>query len=191
MSETLFLTFVLLISFLMGSIPIGTRTPSFHGWIDLIRGVVAVGGSILILRFAGDVPVEVEFTWSQWIGNPGLTGWCAALGVCAGRAFPPWPGFSGSKAIFVGLGAFSLMIPIAVLGGVLTYGVVVWPKWYRSGKGEAALDPKATLTGLLMTVIIYMVLYPMGIETAIGAFLLLLILSRHESDMDRLLESSH
>jgi len=61
---------------------------------------------------------------------PAMSG--AALAVMLGHAFPVFLRFRGGKAVASFLGAFLCLAPLAILGAVATFAVVVWRTRYIS-----------------------------------------------------------
>jgi glycerol-3-phosphate acyltransferase PlsY len=146
---------------------------------DTLKGCLAIvlSGSLgesLFGRF-------LELPADPW-GFGGLPlSWAAGLAVVSGHCFSPWLRFRGGKGVATGFGVFALLAPWAALSGILGFIVVFLST--RTGS-------LASLAGLLILVISHVVLpqFSLGIHLLFGSALVFMILARHESNLDALLE---
>jgi glycerol-3-phosphate acyltransferase PlsY len=149
--------------------------------LDVVKGSLPV----LLLSLPG-----IQSAWTSWwdgMGHPGMeitdnviwfTGFCAVLGHC----FSPWVRFKGGKGVATGFGVILILTPFAALGGILGFGFTFL---------KTKLGSLASIVGLSTAAIVHLVLRdhgPYKPHLWIGAGLLFLILVRHESNIDSLLE---
>lgn len=163
---------LLLIAYLLGSIPTGLLLAraagvdirsSGSGNIGATNVYRTLGRSVGILTLAGDclkglAPVLV----AKYLHLPDI--WIAAVGLAAflGHVYTIFLRFKGGKGVATALGVFLGVAPLAVLGVLLIFVAVVWKSRYISlGSIVAALampllvallDPRPPL--VLMTLII-------------------------------------
>jgi acyl phosphate:glycerol-3-phosphate acyltransferase len=107
-----------------------------------------------------------------------LAGFCTVLGHC----FSPWVKFKGGKGVATGLGVLAVLAPIAAAVGVVSFVFC----FLKTKTGSLS-----SIVGLMMAAATDLVIKAPGTYGAhlwIGAALIFLILFRHESNMDSLLE---
>ena len=144
------LVFVLVASYLLGSIPFGYLTGRIAG-IDIRQAgsgnigatnVVRVLGKrygypVFILDFLkgfGAVEIAIAFARAarpEW-GSPEVYGILAAFGSVIGHSFPPWLKFRGGKGVATAAGALFGLMPLAMLIGVAIWIIVFWLTRYVS-----------------------------------------------------------
>src|SRR6267142_592850 len=144
------LVFVLVASYLMGSIPFGYLAGRIAG-IDIRQAgsgnigatnVVRVLGKrygypVFFLDFfkgLGAVEIAIAFARAarpEW-GSPELYGILSAFGSVIGHSFPPWLKFRGGKGVATSAGALFGLMPLAMLIGVAIWIVVFWLTRYVS-----------------------------------------------------------
>src|SRR4029077_6426884 len=127
------LVFVLVASYLLGSIPFGYLAGRIAG-IDIRQAgsgnigatnVVRVLGKrygypVFILDFLkgfGAVEIAIAFARAarpEW-GSPEVYGILAAFGSVVGHSFPPWLKFRGGKGVATSAGALFGVMPLAML----------------------------------------------------------------------------
>jgi len=138
------LAFVLVASYLLGSIPFGYLAGRIAG-IDIRQAgsgnigatnVVRVLGKrygypVFFLDFfkgLGAVEIAIAFARAarpEW-GSPEVYGILAAFGSVIGHSFPPWLKFRGGKGVATSAGALFGLMPLAMLIGVAIWIVVFW-----------------------------------------------------------------
>ena len=138
------LVFVLVASYLLGSIPFGYLAGRIAG-IDIRQAgsgnigatnVVRVLGKrygypVFLLDFfkgLGAVEIAIAFARAarpEW-GSPEVYGILAAFGSVIGHSFPPWLKFRGGKGVATFAGALFGLMPLAMLIGVAIWIVVFW-----------------------------------------------------------------
>ncbi|MEO7162797.1 MAG: glycerol-3-phosphate acyltransferase [Bdellovibrionia bacterium] len=146
-------------------------------FLDVGKGVLAVflatpaGHQILDATF----PVEAlglssESSLTMW--------WVTGLVAILGHCFSPWMNFKGGKGVATGLGVILVLSPISALFGVIGF---VTAFLYRR------IISLACIAGMLLASVTYVVLNPVGIHLGVGGIIILLILTRHEANIDALL----
>jgi glycerol-3-phosphate acyltransferase PlsY len=103
-----------------------------------------------------------------------LTGFVAVLGHC----FSPWLNFKGGKGVATGLGIILVLSPLSALFGVIGFAITFFYK--RMGS-------LASIAGIALAAVTYVVLNPVGVHLWVGGAIILLILMRHEANIDALL----
>ena len=130
---------VILLAYLLGSIPFGYLIVRFYSQADIRqtgsggtgatnvsrRSGKAAGLSTLVLDAAkGALAV---FLARLWLSPDGSLTWpvgLAALAVIVGHIFPVWLGFRGGKGVATGAGVLLMLVPFAVIvAGVLFLAV--------------------------------------------------------------------
>jgi glycerol-3-phosphate acyltransferase PlsY len=152
--------FVLLLTYLLGSIPFGYLIVKLRGGGDVRETGSGGTGATNVTRRAGKRAglltllldalkgaAAVLIARVVFDGSEGAGWWVAAsaFAVVAGHVFPVWLGFRGGKGVATGLGAFLLLAPLALLSALPVFVVVVWATRYVSlgSITAAALMPLA------------------------------------------------
>jgi glycerol-3-phosphate acyltransferase PlsY len=200
---------IYLAAFLLGSIPFGILMA--HAFTDVkdlqsrgsgnigatnvsrVAGFWPAGFLTFLFDFLkGAVPVFVASlaSFQSWyLGLFQNTGdfslsviWFAGFCTVFGHCFSPWVKFKGGKGVATGLGVIAVLAPVAALVGVLGFALC----FFKTKTGSLS-----SITGLTLAAITDLVIRPTGSYGSylwIGAALIFLILYRHESNMDSLLE---
>ena len=158
--------FIVLLAYLLGSIPFGYLIVRVGGGGDVRRTGSGGTGATNVTRRAGKWAGVLTLVLDASKGaaavlvaralladGPGVNWWVAAsaLAAVAGHVFPVWLGFRGGKGVATGLGVFLVLAPLAVLCSLLVFVVIVWATRYVSlgSIAAAALIPLAVwLLGL-------------------------------------------
>jgi glycerol-3-phosphate acyltransferase PlsY len=152
---------VLIVGYLLGSIPFAYLLARRHRGIDLrLAGSGNVGAANLlrtttkkigVSAMALDVGKGVASVLVAQRLDPGATG-PAVAGIAAvlGHIYPVWLGFRGGKGVATTCGVFAVLAPQATAIASLVFLAVVW--WTRyislgSVGGSVLLAPLAYLTG--------------------------------------------
>ena len=195
---------VVLISYLLGSIPAGYLVGRIAGIdirhagsgnigatnvtrvlgkrygypvfiVDFLKGLVAVSMSILIEKRAQPVLVPTQ-----------LFGIVAAISCVIGHSFPVWLGFKGGKGVATSMGALFGLMPFVAL-----IGVGVWVITFEVTRYVSV----ASMTAALAVPISILILMPLK-QTG-GAVLLYfsiclaaLVIFRHRSNLSRLVRGT-
>jgi glycerol-3-phosphate acyltransferase PlsY len=165
------------ISRVMGFWPWGAATFA----LDLLKGAVpvlaleaglfaAIAASLTGAAAGGSAPEAVSAV-AAW-----AVGLCAVLGHC----YTPWLGFRGGKGVATGLGALAVLSPWASLAGLVAFGLVF---------AATRVGSISSLSGILGVSVTHLVIAPTGAYLWFGAALVLVILVRHEGNLDALLEN--
>jgi glycerol-3-phosphate acyltransferase PlsY len=191
-------------AFALGSIPFGLWVARASGGVDpRTRGSGNIGATNVsrVLGFwpwgfatfaldfgKGLLPaLAVRSGWvaGAWdIGGAGLASrdplaWAPGLCAVLGHCYSPWLGFKGGKGVATGLGALAVLSPLAALFGALAF----WLAFAATKTGSLS-----SLSGLLAGAVSHVLLAPVGTYLWIGGALALVILVRHESNLDALLQ---
>src|SRR5216117_3231433 len=144
------LAFVLVASYLLGSIPFGYLAGRIAG-INIRQAgsgnigatnVVRVLGKrygypVFFLDFfkgLGAVEIAIAFARAarpEW-GSPEVYGILAAFGSVIGHSFPPWLKFRGGKGVATAAGALFGLVPQATVIGLAIWLLVFWLTRYVS-----------------------------------------------------------
>jgi acyl phosphate:glycerol-3-phosphate acyltransferase len=152
--------FVLLLAYLLGSIPFGYLIVRLRGGGDVRETGSGGTGATNVTRRAGKWAglltllldalkgaAAVLIARLTFDGGEGAGWWVAAsaFAVVAGHVFPVWLAFRGGKGVATGLGAFLLLAPLALLCALPVFVIVVWATRYVSlgSITAAALMPVA------------------------------------------------
>lgn len=187
--------FVIVVAYLLGSIPFGylivrgksgddvRQTGSGGtGATNVSRRAGKTAGVLTLvldaLKGAAAVLIAQNFGGSDWLTAG------AAIAVIVGHIFPVWLGFRGGKGVATGAGVFLVLAPIALLcAGLVFLAIVFFTRYVSLGSMMAAalipvfvwlhgsfVEPAADLRPLL-------------IATVAGA---LLIIFAHRGNIERL-----
>jgi glycerol-3-phosphate acyltransferase PlsY len=122
-----------------------------------------------------------EFPAQSWaLGSPLLV-WTSALFSVLGHCFSPWLRFRGGKGVATAFGAIALLSPVAAFAGVVAFLVVF---------AASRLGSLSSLVGLLLVTVAHAVLPSSepGPHLWAGALILLIVLARHEKNLDALID---
>jgi glycerol-3-phosphate acyltransferase PlsY len=200
------------VSFLLGSIPFGLLMARAFRVGDLqSRGSGNIGATnvsrvvgfwpagaltFLLDVLKGLLPTllvslaPVQSVWTAWwerMGHPGVeisesVVWLVAFFAVLGHCFSPWVGFKGGKGVATGFGVILVLSPWAAAAGILMFAFT----FLKTKTGSLS-----SLLGLLTVALTYVVIHDRqayGAYTWVGAAILFLILVRHESNLDGLLQ---
>lgn len=145
--------FVILIAYLLGSIPFGylivrakeggdiRQTGSGGtGATNVSRRAGKAAGILTLLLDAMKGAAAVLF--SMWVFGPPLYSWiaAAAVAVLLGHIFPVWLRFRGGKGVATAVGVFLVLAPAAVAVALLIFiGIVFLTRYVSLGSIVAAL----------------------------------------------------
>ena len=159
-------SFIVLLAYLLGSIPFGYLVVRAGGGGDVRETGSGGTGATNVTRRAGKWAGVLTLLLDALkggaaalvasrvlAGGAGVNWWVAAsaLAAVAGHVFPVWLGFRGGKGVATGLGVFLVLAPLAVLCALLVFVAVVRATRYVSlgSVTAAALIPLAVwLLGL-------------------------------------------
>lgn len=188
---------VVLIAYLLGSIPFGYLIVRFAGGDDIRdRGSgnigaanvarnagLAAGALTLLLDAAkGYAAVFIASRISHGSNSPRLM-MAAAIAAVFGHMFPAWLGFRGGKGVATSLGVFLPICREAVLAAVILWILVV-AFWHYSSLGSIVV-------AAAMPVLVYLLYAPRhappGYVTMGTMLIAILVLVQHRSNIERLI----
>ena len=129
---------LLLVSYLLGSIPFGVILAKFLGGVDVRKAGSGNIGATNVARVAGPAAgvltllLDVAKGWfAVWLAARlmhGETGFLVAAGFFAllGHCFPLWLRFRGGKGVATAAGAFAALCPEAMIAALILFALVVW-----------------------------------------------------------------
>ena len=129
---------LLLVSYLLGSIPFGVIFAKLFGGADVRKSGSGNIGATNVARVAGPIAgaltllLDAAKGWlAVWLagrvmrGEAGLlvaAGFFALLGHC----FPPWLRFRGGKGVATAAGVFAALCPEAMVAALILFALIVW-----------------------------------------------------------------
>jgi glycerol-3-phosphate acyltransferase PlsY len=181
---------LIVLAYLLGSCSFGLLMARLYGGVDprqsgsgnigatnVARTVGKGAGALTLLGDCAKGIVAVAL--AQWWGSSSMVSAAAALSAVLGHIFPLYYGFRGGKGIATALGVLLPMLPWPLLGGCVVWLAVVAMWRYVSAGSILAAVAVPVLAALLA--------YPPPMTgAAIG--ISLLVLYRHRSNMQRLLQ---
>ncbi|HZI60589.1 MAG TPA: glycerol-3-phosphate 1-O-acyltransferase PlsY [Pyrinomonadaceae bacterium] len=198
MRSQLRLLLVVIIAYLIGSIPFGYLIVRAKGGGD-VRDTGSGGtGATNVSRRAGKAAGVVTLILDALKGAIAViiaqlmlkgddTTWlpaAAAIAVIVGHVFPVWLKFRGGKGVATGVGVFLMLAPLAVLfAGVIFVTVVALTKYVSLGSILAA----ATIPLFVWLFVLEVDLKPLLAASITGA---LLIVFAHRGNIARLLSGT-
>ena len=194
---------IVIVSYLLGSIPFGCIAGRMAG-IDIRKAGSGNVGATNVVRvlgkrygypvFALDVlkgfgAVKISMVMSgqhlEW-NSPEISGMVGAIFSVLGHVFPPWLKFKGGKGVATAAGALLALMPIATLIGVAVWIIVFWLTRYVS------------LASVVATAALPIVILVIGSADGHSGRLLVyssvcvaaLVIWRHRSNLSRLLRGT-
>ena len=140
---------LLLISYLLGSVPFGVILGKLFGGADVRKAGSGNIGATNVARVAGPAAgvltllLDAGKGWfAVWLPGHfmhGTSGLLVAAGFFAllGHCFPPWLRFRGGKGVATAAGVFGALCPEALLAALILFGLVVW-FWHYVSLGSLA-----------------------------------------------------
>ena len=129
---------LLLVSYLLGSIPFGVILGKLFGGADVRKAGSGNTGATNVARVAGPTAgaltllLDAAKGWlAVWLAGRvmhGQAGFLVAAGFFAllGHCFPPWLRFRGGKGVATAAGVFAALCPEAMLAALILFALVVW-----------------------------------------------------------------
>jgi len=199
MSSDLIYVFFLVGSFLLGSIPFGIFVAKKFGVRDVRHQGSGNIGATNVTRLAGFWPaglltlfldflkgllilLPLQMSWLTIDGFEPTREMLWSIGAIAvfGHCFSPWLKFNGGKGVATCFGVLFVLSPWSALAGLFGFGMA-----YLITRVGAI----GSLTGLFFALFLHLVFYPLSFYMMIIKTIMLLVLYRHESNLDALLLS--
>jgi len=193
---SLSLVWIPVAAYLLGSIPFGLLVTKLFGAGDVHAAGSGNVGATNVTRVAGpfagiltlllDAAKGSVAVWLAAHFSGELSGWMVLAGLAAliGHCFPVWLRFHGGKGVATAAGMFLMLSPLALLGSVLLFIVVVVISRYVSLGSIAA--------AAAMPLLIYLFWAPHHAPPLIvtfGAFAAaILVVYKHDANIQRLVE---
>jgi glycerol-3-phosphate acyltransferase PlsY len=196
MNTSLLVPIIPLAAYLLGSIPFGLLFTRLFGAGDVRKSGSGNIGATNVARVAGPMPalLTLLFDFAKgavpvWmagrVSNQSAT-WMmiAALAALAGHCFPIWLRFHGGKGVATAAGAFLVLCPLALLGSVILFLIVLFFWRYVS---LASISAAAA-----MPLLIYLLWAPHHAPPMIVTFGALaaavIIVYKHDANIQRLVQ---
>jgi glycerol-3-phosphate acyltransferase PlsY len=181
---------LLVLAYLLGSLSFGLLMARLYGGLDPRQsGSGSIGATNVartmgktagILTLLGDcIKGVIAVMVAQWWGSSAFISAAAALSAVLGHVFPLYHGFQGGKGVATALGVLLPTLPLPLLGGCAIWlaVVVIW-RYVSVG---------SILAAVVVPILAALLAYPLPlVGAAIG--ISLLVLYRHRSNMQRLLQ---
>jgi acyl-phosphate glycerol 3-phosphate acyltransferase len=183
-------------AYLFGSVPYGFLIARWHGHDIRTRGSGNIGATnvgrllgrkwgviVFMLDFAkGALPVLA----ARWLGEPDWLPVAAGAAAFLGHLFPVWLKFQGGKGIATGAGVVFMLLPLASIGALFVWLVVLVSTRYVS---LASIGAALALTGIRMVSVAEPFAPSQRILTLFCLLATALVLARHTSNILRLLQN--
>jgi glycerol-3-phosphate acyltransferase PlsY len=192
------LLLVVIIAYLIGSIPFGYLIVRAKGGGDVRETGSGGTGATNVSRRAGKalgvltlildaLKGAIAVLVARLMFDADSTDWfvaAAAIAVIVGHVFPVWLGFRGGKGVATGVGVFLALAPMAVLlAGIIFAAVVAVTRYVSLGSILAA----ATIPLFVWLFVLEVELKPLLAAAIAGA---LLIVFAHRGNIARLLSGT-
>ena len=185
-------------AYLLGSIPFGLLLGRLFGTADIRKAGSGNIGATNVARVAG--PAAGVLTLLLDVGKgavavlmaqqlaSGSALWMMVAGICAllGHCFPVWLGFRGGKGVATAAGVFLVLCPLALLGAVILFVlVVIYWRFVSLGSISAAAA---------MPLLVYLFWAPHHAPPLVVTFgslaAALLIVYKHDGNIQRLVQGN-
>ena len=145
------LIIILIVAYLIGSIPFGYLIVRTKGGGDVRQTGSGGTGATNVSRRAGKAAGVLTLLLdaskgaaavliAQAVGGSDWIKAAAAIAVILGHIFPVWLGFRGGKGVATGVGVFVVLAPIALLcAGVVFVSIVFFTRFVSLGSITAAV----------------------------------------------------
>jgi len=183
-------------AYLLGSIPFGLLVAKVFGGGDVRKAGSGNVGATNVARVAGPLAGILTLVLDAAKGSAAIwlaahfsgevAGWMVLAGLAAliGHCFPVWLRFHGGKGVATAAGVFLMLSPLALLGSLLLFLIVVMFSRYVSLGSIAA--------AAAMPLLIYFLWAPHHappLVVTFGAFAAaMLIVYKHDTNIQRLVE---
>jgi glycerol-3-phosphate acyltransferase PlsY len=185
-----------IVSYLLGSIPFGLLFTRLFGGGDVRKSGSGNIGATNVARVAGPLPALLTLFFDiakgaapVWLaaritGESAAWMMIAALAALLGHCFPVWLKFRGGKGVATAAGAFLVLCPLALLGSIILFLLVLFLWRYVS---LASISASAA-----MPLLIYLFWAPHHAPPLIVTFGALaaaaIIVYKHDANIQRLVQ---
>ena len=185
-----------IVAYLLGSIPFGLLLTKLFGGGDVRKAGSGNIGATNVARVAGPLPGILTLLLDAakgaaavWIAarfsNESAT-WMiiAALAALIGHCFPVWLKFRGGKGVATAAGVFLMLSPLALLGSVIVFVLVVafWRYVSLASISAAAAMP-------LLVYLLWAPRHAPPLAVTFGALAAaVLIIYKHDANIQRLVD---
>jgi acyl phosphate:glycerol-3-phosphate acyltransferase len=185
-----------IVAYLLGSIPFGLLLTKLFGGGDVRQAGSGNIGATNVARVAGPLPGILTLLFDAakgaaavWLAarfsnDSAMWMVIAALAALLGHCFPVWLRFRGGKGVATAAGVFLVLSPLALLGSVIVFVLVV-AFWRYVSLGSIA-------AAAAMPLLIYILWAPHHAPPLVVTFGALaaavLIIYKHDANIQRLIE---
>lgn len=188
---------LLVLSFLLGSIPFGLMIAKIYGVENLRAQGSGNIGATNVARVVGFWPAgfltflldalkgllilaPLKFGWvpEGAIPHSNTLLWGIGLAAMVGHCFSPWLKFNGGKGVATTFGVIGVLAPLSGLVGGAVFGLT-----YLATRVGAA----GSLLGLLAAIAVHRIFYPFEPSMLLFGAMVFVAIYRHESNLDGLL----
>ena len=185
-----------IVAYLLGSIPFGLLLTKLFGGGDVRKAGSGNIGATNVARVAGPLPGILTLLLDAakgaaavWLAarfsNESVT-WMiiAALAALIGHCFPVWLKFRGGKGVATAAGVFLMLSPLALLGSVIVFVLVVafWRYVSLASISAAAAMP-------LLVYLLWAPRHAPPLAVTFGALAAaVLIIYKHDANIQRLVD---
>jgi acyl phosphate:glycerol-3-phosphate acyltransferase len=185
---------LLLVSYLLGSIPFGVIFAKLFGGADVRKAGSGNIGATNVARVAGPAAgaltllLDATKGWlAVWLAARvmhGEAGFLVAAGFFAllGHCFPAWLRFRGGKGVATAAGVFGALCPGAMMAALILFALVVW-FWRYVSLGSLAA---AAVTPLLVYFLWAPHFAPPNVVTLGSLAISALVIVQHRGNIGRL-----
>lgn len=189
---------LLAVAYLLGSLPFGLLLAQLLGGKDVrksgsgnigatnVARVVGPAAGILTLLLDAAKGAVAVWLAGHYSDQNAAASTLAGIAALIGHCFPVWLKFKGGKGVATALGVFLMLSPLAALGGVVFFAVVVMVWRYVSLGSVSAAAAMPLLVYFLWApghapplVVIFGTLFAAG-----------LVIVKHDANLQRLLDGS-
>jgi glycerol-3-phosphate acyltransferase PlsY len=186
-------TLVLVVAYLLGSIPFSFLVARAFGVEDVRRVGSGNVGATNVLRSAGKAAggLALLLDAAKGAAAPGLAAWLvperplipalAAVAAVLGHMYPVWLGFQGGKGVATGFGAFAPLVPKAAIAAAALFLLALVATRYVS---------VGSIVGAVSLAVLAFIFGESPFVAGAATFTAALVVLRHRSNLLRLWRGS-
>ena len=185
-----------IVAYLLGSIPFGLLLTKLFGGVDVRKAGSGNIGATNVARVVGPLPGILTLlldtakgaaaVWlaARFSNESAIWMTIAALAALLGHCFPVWLKFRGGKGVATAAGVFLILSPLALLGSVMVFILVVAFWRYVS---LASISAAASMP--LLVYLLWAPHHAPPLAVTFGALAAaVLIIYKHDANIQRLVE---